>query len=90
MEGALYLKDSYLQSCKAKVAAVKDVHSALQNGSATPQGEHGGGKFVVLDQTVFYPRGGGQPWDTGKLVRASDGAEFEWMIEFLSRASVEL
>lgn len=34
------------------------------------------GKFAVLDQTVFYPRGGGQPWDTGKLVRASDGAEF--------------
>lgn len=33
-------------------------------------------KFVVLDQTVFYPRGGGQPWDTGKLVRTSDGAEF--------------
>ena len=31
-------------------------------------------KFVVLDQTVFYPRGGGQPWDTGKLVRS--GVEF--------------
>ena len=58
MESALYLRDSYLPSCKAKVASVKE------------------GKFVVLDQTVFYPRGGGQPWDTGKLVRASDGAEF--------------
>lgn len=30
------------------------------------------GKFVTLDQTVFYPRGGGQPWDTGKLVRGSE------------------
>ncbi len=58
MEGALYLKDSYLQSCKAKVASVKE------------------GKFIVLDQTVFYPRGGGQPWDTGKIIRPSDGAEF--------------
>lgn len=34
------------------------------------------GKKAVLDQTVFYPRGGGQPWDTGKLLRPSDGAEF--------------
>jgi misacylated tRNA(Ala) deacylase len=26
-------------------------------------------RFVVLDQTVFYPQGGGQPGDTGVLVR---------------------
>ena len=76
MEGALYLRDSYLQNCKAKVVSALDAHSALQNGSATSQGERGGGKLIVLDQTIFYPRGGGQPWDTGKLVRASDGAEF--------------
>ena len=34
------------------------------------------GKFVVLDKTAFYPQGGGQPWDTGKMVRESDGKEF--------------
>jgi Ser-tRNA(Ala) deacylase AlaX len=33
-------------------------------------------KFVVLDRTAFYPESGGQPGDTGKLVRESDGAEF--------------
>lgn len=33
------------------------------------------GKEVVLDQTVFYARGGGQPTDTGKIV-TSDGREF--------------
>jgi len=32
-------------------------------------------KYVVLDQTVFYPKGGGQPWDTGKLMK--DAQEFE-------------
>ncbi len=31
------------------------------------------GKYVVLDQTVFYPRGGGQPNDTGALLRGDDG-----------------
>lgn len=27
------------------------------------------GKYVVLDRTIFYPKGGGQPWDTGKITR---------------------
>ncbi|MBI4144605.1 alanyl-tRNA editing protein [Candidatus Woesearchaeota archaeon] len=31
---------------------------------------------VVLTDTVFYPSGGGQPTDTGALVRESDGKEF--------------
>jgi len=33
-------------------------------------------KFVVLDQTAFYPNAGGQPFDTGKLIRESDKKEF--------------
>ena len=33
----------------------------------------GGGALVVLDRTVFYPGGGGQPSDTGLLLRAADG-----------------
>ena len=56
MPEALYLSDPYLQSCKAKVIAVKE------------------SRFIFLDQTVFYPRGGGQPCDTGKLM--CSGKEF--------------
>ena len=34
------------------------------------------GKYVTLDKTIFYPIGGGQPSDKGKIVRISDGKEF--------------
>jgi misacylated tRNA(Ala) deacylase len=35
------------------------------------------GKFVVLDRTAFFPKGGGLPWDTGVMKRAGDGQEFK-------------
>ncbi len=33
------------------------------------------GKYVVLNETAFYPVGGGQPHDTGKLIK--DGKEYD-------------
>ena len=30
------------------------------------------GKYIVLDQTVFYPKGGGQPHDTGKIIHENN------------------
>lgn len=32
---------------------------------------------IELDRTVFYPQGGGQAGDAGRLVRAGDGASLE-------------
>ncbi len=32
-------------------------------------------KFIVLDKTAFYPKGGGQPWDEGFIVK--DGEKFK-------------
>jgi misacylated tRNA(Ala) deacylase len=34
------------------------------------------GKYVVLDKTIFYPKGGGQPSDSGGLIVLPDGPEF--------------
>ena len=48
----LYLKDSYLKEMKAKVLDVKP---------------DGNGWKVIIDKTVFYPMGGGQPTDQGTL-----------------------
>jgi misacylated tRNA(Ala) deacylase len=33
-------------------------------------------RFIVLDKTAFYPTSGGQPHDMGKIIRESDGKEF--------------
>ena len=33
------------------------------------------GKFIILDNTAFYPNGGGQPNDTG-VIKRGDGTEF--------------
>ncbi len=61
----LYLQDPRLSRFSARVL------------SCTPEGSDWA---VVLDQTAFYPEGGGQPWDTGVLgdaqvtaVRRRDG-----------------
>ncbi len=35
------------------------------------------GSVVVLDRTILYPQGGGQPSDTGVLTRMSDNTSFK-------------
>jgi alanyl-tRNA synthetase len=54
-----YLKDTYLFQATAKV---------LFWGSGDR------GTFLVLDETIFYPKGGGQPSDLGRIV-FGDGRE---------------
>jgi len=49
--------DAYARSIEARVRAV----------------ESGDSTIIVLDRTVFYPGGGGQPSDRGLLLRTADG-----------------
>jgi misacylated tRNA(Ala) deacylase len=49
--------DAYARSIEARVATV----------------EPGDVTLLVLDRTVFYPGGGGQPADRGLILRAADG-----------------
>lgn len=46
------------------------------------------GPLVVLDATVFYPGGGGQPSDTGTLRRATDGAT--WFVRGARKVDGEI
>ncbi|HEX5466059.1 MAG TPA: alanyl-tRNA editing protein [Candidatus Limnocylindrales bacterium] len=57
MTDPIYARDAYARSIEAAVTATERDAS---------------GAWVVLDRTVFYPGGGGQPSDQGRLV-ASDG-----------------
>lgn len=46
------------------------------------------GKYVVLDQTIFYPVSGGQPNDNGKLVRLSDKKEF--LVDYVKKIGEDI
>lgn len=53
MTSLLYLSDTYQFTGQATVLSVQIVDDQ---------------KIVVLDQTIFYPQGGGQPYDTGEII----------------------
>ena len=60
----LCFTDAYARSAEGRVIAVEP--------GAAP-----GATAVVLDRTVFYPGGGGQPSDVGSLRRDADGATWD-------------
>jgi misacylated tRNA(Ala) deacylase len=64
--------DAYAHSVEARVAAV----------------EFGETAAVVLDRTVFYPGGGGQPSDRGLIIRAGDGRS--WTVRGARKSAGEI
>ncbi len=63
MTKQLYHTNSYLTECTATVTDVN-------------KDEAGRAVFIILDQTIFYPNGGGQPHDTGVFTRVKDSKTF--------------
>jgi misacylated tRNA(Ala) deacylase len=58
----LFREDAYLKTTTARVVAARVVE---------PGGLEPVAGYLELDRTIFYPLGGGQPGDTGFLVRES-------------------
>lgn len=48
------------------------------------------GRYVVLDQTIFYPNGGGQPWDTGKMMKEDETFSVVYVGKFSGEVSHEV
>ena len=48
------------------------------------------GKFVVLDQTIFYAKGGGQPHDTGKIIKGNEVYNVVYVGKFSGEISHEV
>jgi misacylated tRNA(Ala) deacylase len=48
------------------------------------------GKYVILNQTIFYPKGGGQPHDTGQIVRGGEVFNVVYVGKFLGEISHEV
>jgi misacylated tRNA(Ala) deacylase len=47
-------------------------------------------KYVVPDRTIFYPKGGGQPHDTGKIMTGSDNFQVVYVGKFSGEISHEV
>ena len=48
------------------------------------------GKYVTLDQTIFYPRGGGQPHDMGKIIKGDEVFNVVYVGKFSGEISHEV
>jgi misacylated tRNA(Ala) deacylase len=73
MNVQLCYTDAYARSADARIVSV-------DTGGDTP--------LVVLDRTVFYPGGGGQPPDRGLLLRTADGRQ--WTVRGARKAGREI
>jgi len=72
MHTQLCYTDAYARSAEGRVVQIA--------GGETP--------VVVLDQTVFYPGGGGQPADHGTMRRPRDGRE--WLVSGARKVDGEI
>ncbi|MFX1573330.1 MAG: alanine--tRNA ligase-related protein [Promethearchaeota archaeon] len=48
------------------------------------------GKYITLDNTAFYPKGGGQPWDEGYLFKGNEKYKVVYVGKFSGDISHEV
>ena len=65
-----------------------DAYARRVEGEVVALDISGEAPLVILDRTVFYPGGGGQPSDRGLLLRAADGRQ--WTVRSARKAGGEI
>ncbi|MBY8985309.1 MAG: alanyl-tRNA editing protein [Candidatus Lokiarchaeota archaeon] len=63
--------------------------SYLKNWTAKVKGVKDG-KYVILDNTAFYPKGGGQPWDEGVITKGNEKFRVVYVGKFSGNISHEI
>ncbi len=48
------------------------------------------GKYIILDKTAFYPKGGGQPWDEGYIIKDDEKFKVVYVGKFSGKISHEV
>ena len=66
----------------------RDAYARTLGARILEVAEGDGAPLVVLDTTVFYPGGGGQPSDRGVILRTDDGRS--WTVRAARRAGGEI
>jgi alanyl-tRNA synthetase len=72
MTDQLYLKDTYLFESDACITQYKKDERGIP--------------YILLDRTIFYPQGGGQPYDRGKII----GDGFEYVVRDVRQIEEEI
>jgi misacylated tRNA(Ala) deacylase len=65
-----------------------DAYARRVDGRVVSIDDTGEAPLIVLDRTVFYPGGGGQPSDRGLVLRASDGRS--WTVRAARKAAGDI
>jgi misacylated tRNA(Ala) deacylase len=65
-----------------------DAYARRVDGRVVSVDDTGEATLIVLDRTVFYPGGGGQPSDRGLVLRASDGRS--WTVRAARKAGRDI
>jgi misacylated tRNA(Ala) deacylase len=65
-----------------------DAYARRVDGRVVSIDDSGEAPLIVLDRTVFYPGGGGQPSDRGLVLRASDGRS--WTVRAARKAAGDI
>ena len=47
-------------------------------------------KYIILDKTAFYPKGGGQPWDEGYIIKNGEKFKVVYVGKFSGEISHEV
>lgn len=79
----LYLDDSYAKEFEAQIIDILNSDSFVNNPNSNLVSGDEKFTFIVLDKTLFYPTGGGQPCDIGKI-RSIQGNTYE-IVEVVKR-----